>query len=162
MIKRFAVRSLLPLLLLWAGWLYADGEVTSSSPVAIVANESVSVDNLSLQDLRRIFLADKQYWPDRTRIILLVQAPNAYERQVVLDRIYEMNENEYKRYWVAKMFRAEVPSGPKIVFSTNMARELVSSLKGAITFIRADAVQGHGKILSIDQKLPGDPGYPLM
>lgn len=154
--------SLIPLLALWTGCLSADQEVTSSSPVAIVANQSVSVDNLSLDDLRRIFLADKQYWPDRTRIILLVQAPNAYERQVVLARIYQMNENEYKRYWVAKMFRAEVPSGPKIVFSTNMARELVSSLKGAITFIRADEVRGHGKILSIDQKRPGDPGYPLM
>ncbi|MEJ2131324.1 MAG: hypothetical protein P8Y95_06815 [Gammaproteobacteria bacterium] len=142
--------------------LYADFEITSSSPVAIVANESVSVDNMTLAELRRIFLAHQQYWPDRTRIILLVQAPNAYERQVVLDRIYQMSEIEYKKYWVAKMFRAEVPSGPKIVFSTNMARELVSSLKGAITFIRADEVQGHGKVISIDGKRPGDPGYPLM
>lgn len=162
MITRMAMVAMIGLFALWPGYLWADGEVTSSSPVAIVTNENVNVDNLTLQELRRIFLADKQYWPDRTRIILLVQAPNAYERQVVLERIFEMSEVEYKRYWVAKMFRAEVSSGPKIVFSTNMARELVSSLKGAITFIRADAVQGHGKIISIDQKRPGDPGYPLM
>jgi hypothetical protein len=162
MIRNLAVNALVPLLTLWVAPLYADFEITSSSPVAIVANESVSVDNMTLAELRRIFLADQQYWPDRTRIILLVQAPNAYERQVVLDRIYQMSEIEYKKYWVAKMFRAEVPSGPKIVFSTNMARELVSSLKGAITFIRADEVQGHGKVISIDGKRPGDPGYPLM
>lgn len=162
MIRNIAVNALVSLLALWAGPLDADFEITSSSPVAIVANESVSVDNMTLVELRRIFLADQQYWPDRTRIILLVQAPNAYERQVVLERIYQMSEIEYKKYWVAKMFRAEVPSGPKIVFSTNMARELVSSLKGAITFIRADEVQGHGKVISIDGKRPGDPGYPLM
>lgn len=161
MINRVAVG----LVLLVALGAAADGladEIVSSSPVAIVAHESVKVDNLSLLELRRIFLADQQYWPDRTRIILLVQAPNAYERQVVLERIYQMSEIEYKRYWVAKMFRAEVPSGPKIVFSTNMARELVSTLKGAITFIRADEVHGYGKVITIDGKRPGEPGYPLM
>ncbi|MCZ6887684.1 MAG: hypothetical protein O7H39_04235 [Gammaproteobacteria bacterium] len=131
------------------------------SPVVIVANVSVTEDNLSLQALRRIFMAEQQYWPDRSRIILLVQAPNAYEREIVLDRIYGMTETEYKKYWVAKMFRAEVPSGPKIVFSVNMARELVQSMKGAITFIPADEVQGYGKIIRVDGKLPNDPGYPL-
>ena len=162
MMVRAAVRSLAIVLALGAASLGYAEEAVISSPVAIVAHQSVSVDNLTLQDLRRIFLADKQYWPDRTRIILLVQAPNAYERQVVLEHIYRMSEIEYKKYWVAKMFRAEVPSGPKIVFSTNMARELVSSLKGAITFIPADQVQGHGKVLRIDEKRPGDAGYPLM
>ena len=131
------------------------------SPVAIVAHESVAADNLSLAELKRIFLADQRFWSDRSRIILLVQAPNHYERAVVLDRIYGMSEREYKRYWVAKMFRAEVSSGPKIVFSSNMARELVSSLAGAITFISADEVRGYGKIITIDDKLPSDPDYPL-
>ncbi len=156
---------LISLLLMSLTWVVfaaatASGE-EARSPVVIVANASVTEDNLSLSALRRIFMAEQQYWPDRSRIILLVQAPNAYEREIVLDKIYGMTENEYKKYWVAKMFRAEVPSGPKIVFSVNMARELVQSMKGAITFIRADEVHGYGKIIRVDGKLPNEPGYPL-
>ena len=147
-------------LLVCAGTVFAEGPTQA---VAIIANGEVAADDLSLAELKRIFLAEQQFWPDRTRIVLLVQPPGDYARQVVLDRIYGMSEAEYKKYWVAKMFRAEVPSGPKIVFSVNMAGELVSSIRGAITFVTAaDATSTGAKVLRIDGKLPGELGYPLM
>ena len=60
---------------------------------------------------RSIFLADQQFWPDRTRITLLVRAAQSDERTFVLERIYEMSEEQFRQYWIAKMFRAEVPRG---------------------------------------------------
>lgn len=133
----------------------------ATSGVAIVINRQVRVDNLSMAELRRIFLAEQQYWPDRSHITLLVRAPVASEREFVLDRIYRMSEDRFRQYWVAKMFRAEVASGPKIVYSTEMARELVTAIPGAITFVPVTAVGGGVKVVRIDGKLPGDPGYPL-
>ena len=89
--------------------------------VAIVVHPETNVSSLSMTQLRKIFLAEQQFWADNTRITLLVKAPGAIERDIVLDRIYAMNETQFRRYWIAKMFRAEVPSGPKLVFSSNMA-----------------------------------------
>lgn len=129
--------------------------------VAIVVHPSTPIEDLSLDQLRRIFVADQQFWPDGSRITLLVRAPAAYERQIVLDVIYRMSEDEFRKYWVGKMFRSEVPAGPKIVYSSEMAGELVTAVPGAITFVPADDLLANAKVVRIDGRVPGQPGYPL-
>lgn len=136
-------------------------EETTSHPIAIVVHKDTLVNDLSLGDLRSIFLAEQQFWEDRSRIILLVRAPKSDERDFVLNRIYQMTEAQFRQYWIAKMFRAEVPRGPKIVFSTDTALELVVAIPGSISFMRADEVNADIKIVRIDGKLPSEPGYPL-
>jgi ABC-type phosphate transport system substrate-binding protein len=136
-----------------------DGE--TQSPLAIVVHKDSKIENLSLQDLRKIFLADQQFWPDRSRIILLVRAPKSDERDFVLNTIYQMDEAQFRQYWIAKMFRAEVPRGPKIVFSTDMTRELVVAIPGSISFLNAKEVTDDIRVLRVDGKLPADDGYPL-
>ena len=130
-------------------------------PVAIVVNPKTSVSDLSFATLRRIFLGQEQYWPDRSKVTLLVRAPVSRERAVVLDEIYRMDEDQFRQYWIGKMFRAEVAGGPKIVYSPDMAMNLVGVIPGSITFVLASAVPANAKIVRIDGKLPTDPGYPL-
>jgi len=101
-------------MLLTSTTLLADDAVIDS-PIAIVVHKDLAVDNLSLEELRSIFLADRQFWENRIRITLLVRAPQSDERTFVLERIYQMSEAQFRTYWIAKMFRAEVPRGPKIV-----------------------------------------------
>ncbi len=137
------------------------GAQADSRAVAIVVHPQTAVDNLSFAQLRSIFLGEQQFWADRSRITLLVRAPVAAEREFVLNRIYRMNEAQFRQYWIAKMFRAEVASGPKIVVSSDMTRELVSAIPGAIGFMPATDVGRDVKVLRIDGKLPGDNGYPL-
>lgn len=72
-----------------------------------------------------------------------------------------MSEAQFRQHWIAKMFRAEVPRGPKIVFSTDMALELVVAIPGSISFMRADSVSDDVKLVRVDGKLPSEPGYPL-
>jgi hypothetical protein len=139
----------------------ADDAPAESSAVAITVHVGTDIAELSLAQLRRIFLAEQQFWPDRSRITLLVRAPGAVERELVLDRIYRMNEDQFRKYWIAKMFRAEVPSGPKLVFSSNMALELVTAIPGSITFMNAQEIDDSVKVLKIDGFLPTDPDYPL-
>jgi len=136
----------------------AEGDAVS---VAIVVHSGTRVDNLSLSQLRRIFLAEQQFWDDDSRITVLVRAPGAYERDLVMNLLYRMNEAEFRKYWIAKMFRAEVPSGPKIVFSTNMALELVKAIPGSITFMNAAEIDDTVKVVTIDGLGPFDVGYPL-
>jgi ABC-type phosphate transport system substrate-binding protein len=129
--------------------------------VAIVVHPDTRISELSFDDLRKIFRGDQQFWPDGSRITLLVRAPVAAERALVLDRIYRMTEDQFRQYWIGKMFRADVAAGPKIVYSSEMARELVTAIPGAITFLPVDAAVGGLKVLRINGVLPGDTNYPL-
>jgi len=139
----------------------ARAQAQAMRPLAIVVNKGVPVDDLSFAELRRIFLGEQQFWPNRSKVTLLVRAPTAYERSMVLDRIYRMDEDRFRQYWIGKMFRAEVAAGPKIVYSSEMALNLVSAIRGSITFIPLSAVTSEVKVLRIDGKLPSEPGYPL-
>jgi len=163
---RFAARILCMMSILLAPLATAEEAVveiqqTASPPLAIVVHKDTQVDDLSLEDLRSIFLADQQFWSDRQRIILLVRAPESDERDFVLNRIYQMSEARFRQYWIAKMFRAEVPRGPKIVFSTDMTLDLVVAIPGSISFIRSDQVTDDVKVVRINGALPSESGYPL-
>jgi ABC-type phosphate transport system substrate-binding protein len=129
--------------------------------VAVVVQPETPVSNLSLAEVRKIFLGDRQYWTANTPVVLLIRAPVAKERNVVLKVIYQMSESQFKQYWIAKIFRAESVSAPKVVYSNDMASELVTALPGAIAFIDSRDVRPGTKVVRVDGRLPGDAGYPL-
>ena len=139
----------------------AGAQAAPRQAIAIVVNSQSTITDLSFAELRRLFMGEQQFWADRSKVTLLVRAPTARERAVVLDKIYKMDEDQFRQYWIGKMFRAEVAGGPKIVYSTDMALTLISSIKGSITFVPASAVTGDVKVLKIDGKLPSDPNYLL-
>jgi hypothetical protein len=129
--------------------------------VAVVVHPGVPVNDLSLPDVRKIFMGDRQFWMSNLRVTLLIRAPVAKERDVVLKIIYQMNEAQFRQYWIAKVFRAELAAGPKIVFSNEMATELVGTIPGSIAFVDAAQIPKGLKVLHINGHLPGERGYPL-
>jgi ABC-type phosphate transport system substrate-binding protein len=129
--------------------------------VAVVVQPDTPVSNLSLAEVRKIFLGDRQYWTANTPVVLLIRAPVARERNVVLRIIYQMAESQFKQYWIAKIFRAESVSAPKVVYSNDMASDLVAALPGAIAFIDSRDVRPGTKVVRVDGRLPGEAGYPL-
>jgi hypothetical protein len=129
--------------------------------VAVVVHPDVPVDSLTLADLRRITLGDREFWPGSTRITLLIRAPIAHERDVVLKNVCQMSEAQFRQHWIAKVFRADAAVAPKIVYSAEMAIDLVSRIPGALAFINQSNVTSRLKVVKIDGRLPGDKGYPL-
>src|SRR6267142_3351239 len=129
--------------------------------IAVVANSDTPVNDLSLSEVRKVLLGERQYWNSKLPVTLLIRAPEAREREVVLKVIYQMSEAQFKQYWVAKIFRAEAASPPKIVYSNDMQYELVTAIPGAIAFVDARAVRPGVKVLRVDGHLPGDKDYPL-
>jgi len=129
--------------------------------VAVVVNPTVNVDDLSFAEFRRIMLADRQFWATGQPITLIVRAPVALERTVLLERVYRMSEARYREYWVAKVFRGEASDGPRLVLSSEEALDLVGVIDGAITVVDADDVPEGLKVLTIDGLLPSEAGYAL-
>lgn len=132
-----------------------------SGDVAIVVRPDVPVDNMTFAELRKLLLGDRQFWSSNLRVTLLVRAPGAHEREVVLKTIYQMSEAQFRQYWIAKVFRAEAAAGPRVVYSNEMAAELTSAVPGAVAFVEATQVPKGLKVVKINGKLPGDREYPL-
>jgi ABC-type phosphate transport system substrate-binding protein len=133
----------------------------AGSDLAIVVNPTTPIDKLTFAELREVFLGNRQYWSPDMPVVLLIRAPTSTERDAVLNIIYRMKEPQFKQYWIAKIFRADLSSPPKIVYSNDAANAIVQSVPGAIAFIPARDVRPGLKVLRIDDRLPGDPGYRL-
>jgi len=135
----------------------------TSSPVSlvVVANPGVPVDNLSLGELRRIFMSDRQFWSQGLRVTVLVPPPASREGQVLLKKVYEKTESQYRHYWIAKVFRAEVAAAPKTVASDELALALVREIEGAISVVDATKIPRGVKSLKVDGKSAADADYPL-
>ena len=129
--------------------------------VAVVVRPDTPADDLSLGEIRKVLLGERQFWNSGLRVTLLIQAPTAREREVVLKTVYHMSEAEFKQYWIAKVFRAEATNSPKIVLSNEQALELLNIVPGSVAFVDSTAVPKGVKVLKIDGKLPGEKGYPL-
>jgi ABC-type phosphate transport system substrate-binding protein len=129
--------------------------------MAVIVHPSTPIENLSFAEMRRIFLGERQYWTPDMPVVLIVRAPVARERQVVLNRIYRMTESQFKQYWIARIFRAEATSTPKVVYSNQIINELVAAIPGAISLVREDDIQPGVKVVRIDGTVPGEAAYPL-
>jgi len=136
-------------------------QTAHGTDIAVVVNSDTPVSDLSLSEVRKVLLGERQYWNSKLPVTLLIRAPVARERDVVLQVIYQMSEAQFKQYWVAKIFRAEAASPPKIVYSNDMQYDLVSAIPGAIAFVDAKAVRPGVRVLRVDGHLPGEKGYPL-
>ena len=133
----------------------------TASDVAVVVHPDVPVDNLTVSELRRVVLGDREFWPAGVRITLLIRAPIAHERDVVLKNLCQMTEAQFRQHWIGKVFRADTALAPKIVYSPEMAADMVNRFPGAITFIDATLLARGLKVVKIDGLAPGDRGYAL-
>ncbi|HWR16619.1 MAG TPA: hypothetical protein VN577_17470 [Terriglobales bacterium] len=133
----------------------------STADIAVVVNPDTPVTDMNLAEVRKVFLGERQYWSSKMPVILLVRAPIARERDVVLRKIYQMSESQFKQFWVAKIFRSEAVSAPKIVYSSDMTNQLLLAVPGSIGFMDAKTVAPGLKIVKIEGRSPGEAGYPL-
>ena len=136
-------------------------QTARGTDIAVIVHPDTPVSDLSLSEVRKVLLGERQYWNSKLPVVLLIRAPVARERDVVLRVIYQMSEAQFKQYWVAKIFRAEIVSPPKIVYSNDLQYDLVSAMPGAIAFVDARNVRPGLKVLRVDGHLPGEREYPL-
>lgn len=128
---------------------------------AIVVNPHVPVDDISLEDLRKVFLGERQFWSSNMPVVPLIRPPGTPEREVLLRIVFKMSETEYKKYWIAKVFRAEATGEPMVAVSNAFANDAVAAIPGSITCENLKDVTRGAKVLRIDGHKPGEPGYPL-
>ena len=136
-------------------------QAQKSEPLAIVVNRSNPLTEISLADLRRVCRGQRSRWSNGRRVTLVMRDPGAPEREAMLQSLYGLAEGEYRRTYLQAVFSGEASDAPKLLASSNGVLRFVYNVPGAIGYVRARDVDPSVKMLRVDGRLPGEPGYRL-
>jgi phosphate transport system substrate-binding protein len=153
------MRSTMPLLGLVVAILFLP--TSAAGDVAVLVHPGVPIAELSFAEVRKILLGDRQFWTSNLKMVLLMRAPAAPEREVLLKTVCQMSEAQFRQYWIGKVFRAEVAGAPRLVYSQEEAAQLVASIPGSVAFVDSSQIPKDLKVLRVDGRLPGETGYRL-
>ncbi len=121
-------------------------------PIVVVVNNSNPIENLSVADLRKIFLSDRSRWDTGKAVAPVIVAAGSPERSAFLKIVCSMSDAEFNKYFV--------------VSSSRDVKTAVAASPGAIGFVRAldfhgDGSDGGVKAIKVDGMAASDSGYKL-
>ena len=137
---------------------------TPAAHLAVIVNKSNPVDGLSKTELRRMLLGETRQWPSRERVTVVQREAGSDAFRTILRVLLKMNDAEYRRWMMSAEFRGESPVLVKVLNSNDGAGKFVLNVPGAVAIVDAiptGLFAGQLKVLRIDGKLPGEPGYNL-
>ena len=136
-------------------------QLSVDDDLAIIVHVSNPVDQLTLAELRRIFLFQTQTWGHGRKITVMSREKGQAERSEAIRLICGMSEEQYDRHILFQTFRGTMNQGPREILSASAMLRFVFNVPGAIGYVPAEAADGSTKVLRIDGMLPGDDRYPL-
>jgi hypothetical protein len=91
----------------WRGWLLVvslglccllpELHAGQSHAVAVAVSPKNTASNITLAELRKIFLGEKRTWPDGARVKLFSRSPGTVERTALL-KLLGKSESDSKQY----------------------------------------------------------------
>ena len=132
-----------------------------TEPLAIVVNRSNPMSEISLADLRKLYRGQRSRWSNGRRVTLVMRDPGTPEREAILQTLYGVDEDEYRRGFLQAVFTGEANGAPRVLASPNGVLRFVFNVPGAIGYVRASEVDASVKTLRVDGHLPGETGYRL-
>jgi ABC-type phosphate transport system substrate-binding protein len=115
--------------------------------VDVIVNKGNPTGDLALPDAKKIFMGDKSTWSNGKRVTVLMLAPGAPERAVILREIYKMSDAEYGKYFMQAAFTGKVTAPPKEVSSAAQMKQAVADNAGAIGYVKKDDVDDSVKVV---------------
>lgn len=130
---------------------------------ALITSGAVPVNDLTLAEVRRIFLFKRTMWRPGMPVNVLLPNAGLPSRAFLLEKIYRMSDQDLRRYILERIFQAEIDFAPKVVASDQEAVSFVKSGRSIVAVVGAGTPGlGDVKVLRIDGKLPREAGYPLV
>jgi ABC-type phosphate transport system substrate-binding protein len=135
-------------------------------PIVVIVNVANPVDNLSLGELKKLFLSDRSRWDTGKAVAPVIFAPGAPERTAFLKEVCGMNDSDFGKYFLQAAFTGKSATAPKEVSSSAGLKTFVANSPGAIGFLKAGDFHGDGsdggvKAVKIDGTAAGDASYKL-
>lgn len=129
--------------------------------LAIIVNRENPVENMSMAELKNVFLGERSHWPNGRRITLVMMETGQPERDTVVRDVCRMSESDFRRRFLQGLLTGEVLVSPKTLATPVGVRKFVFNVPGAVGYLRPEDVDDSVKVIRIDGHLPGDADYPL-
>jgi ABC-type phosphate transport system substrate-binding protein len=139
-------------------------DTASSRPLAVVVHKSSAEEDLSASNLRKMFTGDLRNWPNSAPVVVIEQPDESPTQQELLQLLLRTTTAGYKRLLLALQFQGKELPAIRVLNSDDTAIKFVRNVPGAIAIVDAQVLASEGalvKILKVDGRLPGDPGYLL-
>lgn len=121
-------------------------EANSPDDILVIANNSVGVSSLSVEDVRAIFLKKRTSWQSGGKAIPVHAKDGTSLRQAFLERVLGMTSGEETSYWQDQKIRKGI-DGPT-EFSNPL--KAVFRIQGGISYVfRSDYKEGVAKVLLV-------------
>lgn len=134
----------------------ADG---GPEPLAIVTSKRGGVSELSLYQLKRLYLGDNVQAGGLDLIALNRDAKGA-ERTGFDSTVLGMSPDVAARYWIDRRIRGQ-SGAPKSVEPAAVIQRVIANLPRAIGYVRVKDLSPDVQVVKIDGRKPGEPGYPI-
>jgi hypothetical protein len=128
-------------------------------PLAVIVGEASPLTNLSKSALRRAFLSEPTVEAG-VKLLPLNQNPGTSERSRFDSAILGLQPDDMPRFWIDQRIRGQ-GSPPRAIPSVALLGRLLAQLPGAISYVKATEVPAGVKVLTVDGRKPGQPGYAL-
>jgi len=126
--------------------------------IAVVVNPDNPVTEISVSELKRMYLGKRTVFADGAAIVLgAVETLEGPFYEAALG----MTAFKVRRHWVKAVFAGSAGTPPEMLKDCAAALAFVSGRRNGIAFLDATAVDDSVKVIRLDGKLPGEEGYPL-
>jgi len=138
----------------------------AGDPLVVIVNQANPVDNLSMSELKKLFMSDRSKWDTGKAVAPVMVASGAPERAAFLKIVCGMNDADFGKYFVTAAFNGKSATPPKEVGSAASVKAFVANSPGAVGFVKAldfhgDGSDGGVKSVKVDGAAAADPGYKL-
>ena len=132
----------------------------ASVSLVLVTSPETRLENISLADLRQLFLGETVRDRADAKLVPLNQSPATPERVHFDQRVLGMSADEMARYWIDQKVRG-LRGAPRNLSPPQMIARVVERFAGAVAYLRPEHVTGALRTVSIDGRAPGSAGYAL-
>lgn len=129
--------ALLPALAIFALLLAASPPAWAGEAIVVIVNSANPTDNLSLAELKKLFLSERSRWDTGKAVAPVMLGPGAAERVAFLKQICGMSDADFSKYFVQAAFTGKDAAAPKEVSSARDVKSVVAGSPGAIGFVKA-------------------------
>src|ERR1700722_723830 len=117
--------------------LPAHSALAAGDAIGVIVNGSNPVDNLTLGELRKLFLSSHSHWDTGREVAPVMPAAGAPERTLFLKIVCSMNDTDFDRYFLQAAFAGKFQTPPRVVGSAQDVKRIVGNSPGAIGFVRS-------------------------
>jgi ABC-type phosphate transport system substrate-binding protein len=131
--------------------------------VVVIVNASNPVDNLSVAELKKIFLSDRSKWDTGKSVAPVMTTAGSAERTAFLKIVCGMSDADFGKYFMQAAFTGKSATPPKEVGSARDVKGVVAASPGAIGFVPSGEFHEDSGIraVKVDGMDAASAGYKL-